>query len=216
MWHLVQLSKFGEFSLIWEKKGQFLFPKLHFLQSSLALASPQVVHLGDWLLFWLQMILSFFFFPLTPFPLAHIGTHLGVVSIAPVGKSTDSGRSSVLPGGENACQGPLRGCGLGQIRSLGNRTVADGGLWMGWEGGEPKNRYHMPLQSARRVWGRGGGLEVLHTERSEYPRWPCLHLKGRSPGCRSSLFGTQLWHSPLVGSWSSQTSHLSEPHFPHL
>lgn len=47
MWHLVQLSKFGEFSLIWEKKGQFLFPKLHFLQSSLALASPQVVHLGD-------------------------------------------------------------------------------------------------------------------------------------------------------------------------
>lgn len=39
MRHLVQLNEFGEFSLIWEKKGHFSFSKLHFLQSSLALAS---------------------------------------------------------------------------------------------------------------------------------------------------------------------------------
>ena len=129
---MVQLSKFGEFSLIWEKKGQFLFSKLHFLQSSLALASFPGGASGGLTAFLAPSdFVFFFFFPLTPFPLAHTGTHLGTVSIAPVGKSTDSGRSSVLHGGENSCQGPLRGCGLEQIRSLGNRRVADGGLWMG-------------------------------------------------------------------------------------
>ena len=182
-------TKLGEFSLIWEKKGQFLFPKLHFLQSSLALASFPGGAFGGLTAFLAPSDFVFFFFlPFTPFPLAHIGIRLGTVSIVPVGKSTDSGWSSVLHGGENTCQWLLRDCGLGQIRSPGNLKVADGGLWIGWEGGEPKNRYHFPLWSERRVWGRGGGLEMLHREQWKCSLWPCPHLlKGRSPGYRSSL-----------------------------
>lgn len=39
MRHLVQLNKVGEFSLIWGEERPFLCSKLHFLLSSLALAS---------------------------------------------------------------------------------------------------------------------------------------------------------------------------------
>lgn len=89
-----------------------------------------MVHLGGLTAFLAPSDFVFFFSPLTPFALAHIGTRLGTVSIAPAGKSTDSGWSSVLHGGEDMCQWPLRGCGRGQIRSLGNRKVADEGLWI--------------------------------------------------------------------------------------
>lgn len=77
MRHLVQLNEFGEFSLIWEKRGHFSFSKLHFLQSSPALASFPGGASGERNAF-LALNDFVFFFPPSPLPsLAHIDTCLG-------------------------------------------------------------------------------------------------------------------------------------------
>lgn len=214
MWHLVQLNEFGEFSPIWEKKGHFSFSKLDFPQSSLALATSPVVNLGNWMLFWFKMILSFFPF-LAPFPPAHIDTCLGTVRTAPLSKTVDSEKSSyVARTGKHmklainwAQSKALRDCDMGQSKAWGTSSWLMGALV--WERGEPENKHWGKAQGSR---GGGWGKGHLAWSKCSPASCSCL-LKCESVGFRISL----CWNPALVLTTYlilTKSFHLSEPQFP--